>query len=241
MHQWGAAVNDWTTQDFLTSSTGQWHTGGIPTSLHPMAGSLSDRSQWVLSPSWRGWEVCPSQRWWLGLSPTAGRTQRGKTTWESCRSWSRSTSLAGVGRWAALEQGVWTAAGCWRRTTCSTLPSRTPSAKTMLQKSCFFTLTMDIVPIVRGGANYSAIAPPGSYIDVNDFSSPRELAEELKRLSNAREEYLNFFRWKAETEVLRRPEDQMGCKLCKALHDKSRPAKSYQDIGAWWNASAFCQ
>ena len=113
--------------------------------------------------------------------------------------------------------------------------------KDYVTEKLFFTLTMDIVPIVRGGANYSAIAPPGSYIDVNDFSSPRELAEELKRLSNAREEYLNFFRWKAETEVLRRPEDQMGCKLCKALHDKSRPAKSYQDIGAWWNASAFCQ
>ena len=63
---------------------------------------------------------------------------------------------------------------------------------------------MDIVPIVMGGSNYSAIAPPGSYIDVDDYLSPQELAKELKRLFNAREEYLNFYVWKAKAEVLQR-------------------------------------
>ena len=108
----------------------------------------------------------------------------------------------------------------------------------------YLALDMDIVPIVMGGANYSAIAPPGSYIDVNDYSSVQELAKELKRLFKAREEYLNFFRWKTETTVLQRSslgENQEGCNLCKALHDESRPAKTYQDIGAWWSASEICQ
>ena len=104
----------------------------------------------------------------------------------------------------------------------------------------FGTLTMDIVPIVRGGANYSAIAPPGSYIDANDFSSAKELAEELKRLSNAREEYLNFFRWKGETEVLQ-DSGQMGCNLCKSLQHETSPTKTYQDLGAWWNGGGNCQ
>ena len=97
---------------------------------------------------------------------------------------------------------------------------------------------MDFVPIVMGGANYSAIAPRGSYIDVNDFSSAQELAEELKRLSNVREEYLDFFRWKGETEVLD-GYGQRGCNLCKALHE-SKPAKTYQDMSAWWSASENC-
>ena len=103
----------------------------------------------------------------------------------------------------------------------------------------FATLEMDIVPIVRGGANYSAIAPPGSYIDTNDYSSAQELAEELKRLSNAREEYLNFFTWKATTKVLD-GYSEMGCNLCKALHE-SKPPKSYQDLGAWWKGGGNCQ
>ena len=103
----------------------------------------------------------------------------------------------------------------------------------------FFAIQqLDIVPIVMGGANYSAIAPRDSYIDVNDYSSARELAEELKRLSNAREEYLNFFRWKAETEVLD-GYGRMGCNLCKALHE-ARPTKTYQDMGAWWSDGENC-
>ena len=103
----------------------------------------------------------------------------------------------------------------------------------------FFTLTMDIVPVVMGGANYSAIAPPGSYIDANHFSSAKELAEELKRLSDAREEYLNYFRWKVNTEVLD-GFSEMGCNLCKALHE-SKPAKTYQDLGAWWKGGGNCR
>ena len=103
----------------------------------------------------------------------------------------------------------------------------------------FATMEMDIVPVVRGGANYSDIAPPGSYIDANDYSSAQELAEELKRLSKAREEYLNFFTWKATTKVLD-GYSEMGCNLCKALHE-SKPPKSYQDLGAWWKGGGNCQ
>ena len=98
---------------------------------------------------------------------------------------------------------------------------------------------MDIVPIVRGGANYSAIAPPGSFIDANDYSSAQELAEELKRLYNVREEYLNFFMWKATTKVLD-AFSEMKCNLCKALHE-SEPAKTYQDLEAWWKGGGNCR
>ena len=103
----------------------------------------------------------------------------------------------------------------------------------------YLALDMDIVPIVMGGANYSAIAPPGSYIDVNDYSSVQELAKELKRLSEAREEYLNFFRWKATKKVLPGL-SQMGCNLCKSLHE-SKPTKIYQDLGTWWRGGGNCQ
>ena len=101
----------------------------------------------------------------------------------------------------------------------------------------FLALSMDVVPIVMGGANYSVIAPQGSYIDVNDFSSAEELAKELKRLSNNQEEYLNFFRWKAKTKVI--PE-QWGCNLCKSLQDP-KPSKTYEDLGAWWIGGGNCQ
>ena len=37
-----------------------------------------------------------------------------------------------------------------------------------------------VIPIVMGGANYSAHLPPHSYINVEEFKSPRELASHLK-------------------------------------------------------------
>ena len=43
-----------------------------------------------------------------------------------------------------------------------------------------FNGDLDMVPVVLGGANYSAIAPPNSYIDASAFGSPKALAHHLK-------------------------------------------------------------
>jgi hypothetical protein len=40
----------------------------------------------------------------------------------------------------------------------------------------------NVVPIVMGGANYSTVAPPHSYINVADFTSPHELATFLLKV-----------------------------------------------------------
>ncbi len=42
---------------------------------------------------------------------------------------------------------------------------------------------VNVVPVVLGGANYTALgAPPHSYIDSSDFSGPKQLAHFLKLL-----------------------------------------------------------
>ena len=60
----------------------------------------------------------------------------------------------------------------------------------------FRTLELDIVPVVMGGANYSSLAPPGSYIDTADFPEPRALAQHLLRLADDQEAYMQHFWWK---------------------------------------------
>ena len=57
-------------------------------------------------------------------------------------------------------------------------------------------LSLDIVPVVMGGADYKKRAPPKSYIDVMDFESPEHLAEFLLQLDKDDEEYLSYFWWK---------------------------------------------
>ena len=56
-------------------------------------------------------------------------------------------------------------------------------------------MTLDIVPVVMGGADYKKKAPHKSFIDVLDFESPRKLAEFLLKLDK------NDEWWKVSTTI----------------------------------------
>ncbi|KOC68244.1 Alpha-(1,3)-fucosyltransferase C [Habropoda laboriosa] len=58
-------------------------------------------------------------------------------------------------------------------------------------------LRYNVVPIVFGGANYNRFAPPGSYIHVLDYETPKHLAEYLKRLMKNPGAYI--YRWRENT------------------------------------------
>nr|XP_039259700.1 4-galactosyl-N-acetylglucosaminide 3-alpha-L-fucosyltransferase FUT5-like [Styela clava] len=78
------------------------------------------------------------------------------------------------------------------------------------------------VPVVWGAAKeeYAAIAPPGSFIHAEDFTSMKELADYIKHLDQNDEEYLEYLKW-----ITMKPSDlpeygrQTGwCQICRALH-----------------------
>ena len=58
------------------------------------------------------------------------------------------------------------------------------------------TLRLPLLPVVMGPSDYWKIAPPHSYIDVNDFANAEELANYLLYLDVHEEEYLSYFQWK---------------------------------------------
>jgi alpha-1,3-fucosyltransferase len=62
----------------------------------------------------------------------------------------------------------------------------------------FFALYggLNMIPVVFGGANYSAIAPPHSYIDAAEFESPRALARYLKLLDSDDARFNEYFWWR---------------------------------------------
>ena len=65
-----------------------------------------------------------------------------------------------------------------------------------MTEKLFRTLSLDIIPVVMGGADYKKRAPPKSFIDVMDFESPGHLAEFLLELDRNDDEYLSYFWWK---------------------------------------------
>jgi alpha-1,3-fucosyltransferase len=94
-------------------------------------------------------------------------------------------------------------------------------------------LEAGVVPIVYGGADYSAYAPPYSYIHAADFISPKYLADYIILLDKNPLLYSKYFEWKKDWLVDRRPLDGW-CDLCKKLNDPEQEHKSYKNIGKWW-------
>lgn len=93
------------------------------------------------------------------------------------------------------------------------------------------TLSKPIIPIVMGGGNYLQEAPPHSYIDVSDFTSPQDLANYMKLLMTNRSQYEEYFAWKRQHFLYQK---DAWCSLCEKLHDPNEPMKSYANVSEWY-------
>ena len=93
------------------------------------------------------------------------------------------------------------------------------------------TLGQNVIPVVRGAANYKEIAPENSYIDVNDFESPESLAKHLLYLDENDDKYLEYFSWTHKTSLFK---PRIFCQLCSKLNDVLEPVKIYENITDWW-------
>ncbi|KAG7176366.1 Alpha-(1 3)-fucosyltransferase C-like 7, partial [Homarus americanus] len=75
-----------------------------------------------------------------------------------------------------------------------------------------------MVPIVLGSANYSALLPPNSYLDAQQYT-PEQLAAKLKFLANNPEEYQKYLAWRDYYQPSTTGEERTLCHLCVRLHD----------------------
>lgn len=102
----------------------------------------------------------------------------------------------------------------------------------------FNVLNYDIVPVVFGGANYTKILPPGSYIDASRMD-PQSLAIELIKIANNRNLYLKFFEWR-KFHFVEFP--TLFCEVCEKIQlDRIESSKriiskwkSYKEINHWY-------
>ena len=101
----------------------------------------------------------------------------------------------------------------------------------------FSALNVGMIPIALGGfskQDYETIAPPHSFIHVDDFSSALELMEFLHQLSNNPKEYNSYFWWRSYYDVSY--STRATCQLCNILNsDIITPTKKYSNFTAFWN------
>ena len=78
-----------------------------------------------------------------------------------------------------------------------------------------------VVPVVHGGADYSRIAPPNSYIDARQFE-PKQLADYLNKLDDNDGLFEKYLQWKDNYVVeagFRKTIQITFCELCRKLHE----------------------
>ncbi|BFZ05173.1 hypothetical protein BsWGS_08211 [Bradybaena similaris] len=100
-------------------------------------------------------------------------------------------------------------------------------------------LKHDVIPIVMGAApeDYERAAPPHSYIHVDDFESPKELADYLHKLDKNDDLYNEYFQWKGTGDIIN---TFFWCRLCALAHDEDRGLSWYNDVNAWWRGGDIC-
>ncbi|XP_050354776.1 glycoprotein 3-alpha-L-fucosyltransferase A-like [Nymphalis io] len=100
-------------------------------------------------------------------------------------------------------------------------------------------LQHDVVPIVMGARppEYAAVAPHNSYIHVEEFAGPEELAAYLRRLDEDDTLYNSYFKWKGTGEFIN---TYFFCRVCAMVHASARRQRSahYTDVQAWWRDGA---
>ena len=99
-------------------------------------------------------------------------------------------------------------------------------------------LKTNVVPIVLGGANYTDVLPPNSYIDIKNFTHPRKLAEYLQKLDKDDDLYNSYFEWKKKYKVQQRT--GIRCELCEYLHKHHGEHHVVPSVTKFWNRETDC-
>ena len=95
-----------------------------------------------------------------------------------------------------------------------------------------------VLPIVMGARpeDYKALAPPNSFLHVDNFPSPQRLAEHLTFLHENTEEYIKHLAWVGRGHF---PDTKFFCRVCGLLHHP-RPVPFHSDIEQWWSPDRTC-
>ncbi|XP_050515938.1 glycoprotein 3-alpha-L-fucosyltransferase A-like isoform X1 [Diabrotica virgifera virgifera] len=100
-------------------------------------------------------------------------------------------------------------------------------------------LGQNVLPIVMGARpeDYQRSAPEGSYIHVDEFAGPQELAAYLHRLDNDNNLYNSYFKWKGTGEFIN---TYFWCRLCAMMHAPQSTQRHYEDVNDWWRGPGVC-
>ena len=78
------------------------------------------------------------------------------------------------------------------------------------------------------------IAPPDSFIHVDEFDGPKQLAEYLAQLDKDDSKYMEYFQWRNKGSFLK---TKFFCRTCAMMNFASTSKYQHPEIdwNTWWN------
>ncbi len=105
----------------------------------------------------------------------------------------------------------------------------------------FRALRLLVVPIVLRKKDYEHIAPPNSFIAVDQFNTVEGLASYIKYINSNNSAYASYLEWSRCYRVIDDTLVSMTaaplCQLCRMLHDNNLPHKTVRNLERWWTAA----
>ncbi|XP_020900473.1 galactoside 3(4)-L-fucosyltransferase-like [Exaiptasia diaphana] len=99
-------------------------------------------------------------------------------------------------------------------------------------------IDLGIVPVVLGGSGYGKeIAIPGSFIDVMQFKTVKDLADYLTYLDKNDAEYRQYFEWRKTYRAV--GSAPWSCTLCAALNIHTK-TKAIPNLAEYWSSKKQC-
>ena len=99
----------------------------------------------------------------------------------------------------------------------------------------FKILPLNVIPVVRGAANYSLHVPKQWYINANDFNRPRDLADYLRKVGSNYTLFSEYLKDREMYETYLLNQEESWCDLCKKINNSTEPLKVYEKIDTWWS------
>ena len=84
---------------------------------------------------------------------------------------------------------------------------------------------------------YIRVAPPNSFIHVDNFTSPEQLATFMTYLDKNNDAYNKYFEWKDMGGFV---DSKFWCRMCSMLH-ADLPDLWYEDIEYWYKGKHLCR
>ena len=102
------------------------------------------------------------------------------------------------------------------------------------------TMKKPLVGVALGAAEYSRYAPKGTYIDIQDFSSPKALADHLLHLDRNDEEYNAIIHQKEHYDINFENEQNYICDICKEVYKRRHMTDLLADARDFYSAENNC-